>query len=63
MTVRFNPNTTTSSDKAMLARYIQARESARKHYIRTQRLGDIALGGLFALVGFITVQMIAGIGR
>jgi len=60
---RFNPNATTSPDTKLMANYIQMRDAARKRRIRNQRLGDIALGGLFVLVGFITVQMIAGVGR
>jgi hypothetical protein len=60
---RFNPNLRTFADKQAELKYTFQRDRARKRRIRNQRLGDIALGGLFMLVGFITVQMIAGVGR
>ena len=60
---RFNPNLRTFPDRSTELHHIKMRNAARQRRRQMQRLGDIALGGLFMLVGFITVQMIAGVGR
>jgi hypothetical protein len=60
---RFNTYARLVPNPRLMAHNATQLAKARKRRIRNQRLGDIALGGLFMLVGFITVQMIAGIGR
>lgn len=60
---RFNPNLRTFPNRESELHYIKMRDAARQRRRQMQRLGDIALGGLFMLVGFVTVQMIAGVGR